>query len=57
MVVQIGLKSKRKFNVVGRGSGRHRKIKCVFTNKAIPLKLPLITMGTIKKFEYRDRWC
>ena len=23
-----------KFNVVGRGSGRHRKIKCVFTNKA-----------------------
>ena len=25
-----------KFNVVGRGSGRHRKIKCVFTNKADP---------------------
>ena len=23
-----------KFHVVGRGSGRHRKIKCVFTNKA-----------------------
>ena len=23
-----------KFNVVGSGSGRHRKIKCVFTNKA-----------------------
>ena len=25
-----------KFNVVGSGSGRHRKIKCVFTNKADP---------------------
>jgi len=25
---------KVKFNVVGSGSGRHRKIKCVFTNKA-----------------------
>ena len=23
-----------KFHVVGQGSGRHRKIKCVFTNKA-----------------------
>ena len=25
-----------KFHVVGSGSGRHRKIKCVFTNKADP---------------------
>ena len=25
-----------KFNVVGSGSGRHRKIKCIFTNKADP---------------------
>ena len=25
-----------KFHVVGSGSGRHRQIKCVFTNKADP---------------------
>ena len=36
-MVEIKLKfATVKFHVVGSGSGRHRKIKCVFTNKADP---------------------